>query len=143
MKPAVLILTCFFCFLSLFSKSEQGCSIHVHKDIKDFNLVGKTTGKCLGKTLNITILNEYRAYCYGSCTNIHYAYTPSTSKITLKSCTPVLLNGNYDVVRHNNFNATCDSGTKWELVDFEYVNATSCKCKKLLKKSIPTIPWST
>ena len=140
MKPAVLILACVFYFLSLFSKSEQGCSILVHKDIKDFNLVGKTAGKCLGKTLNITILNEYRAYCYGSCNNIHYAYTPTKSRITLRPCTPVPLNGNYNVVRHENFNATCESGTKWELVDFEYVNATKCQCQKLMEKYIDTVP---
>lgn len=113
-------------------------SIQVERDVTDLNLEGKTT--CKGEVLTITLTDEYRAYCIGTCYTQHYAYAPKLSRIKLRAPIPVPnpTTGQYDIVRHVNYMATCSLGT--ELIDFEYVNATVCKCKKVLVKYIPTRP---
>lgn len=137
-QPSTMMLQgIYLCILlAIIPLSQQGCSVQVQKDVNDINLVGK--GTCLNKQLKINLKNEYRGYCSGSCYSFHYAHT-AFSKISLRTCVPVPdTSGEYKVVRHTRYNATCDSGNKWELVDIEYVNATTCKCKKVLEKYVST-----
>ena len=131
------LLLCLYFILTIVPLSQQGCSVETRATLTDTNLFGK--GNCKGSRLTITIQNEYRAYCSGSCTSFHYAVT-TAGKLKLRNCMPVPnSDGTYQVVRHQNFNATCENGAKWELIDFEYVNATTCKCRRVLEKYVQTL----
>uniref|UniRef100_A0A1X7VDE1 CTCK domain-containing protein n=1 Tax=Amphimedon queenslandica TaxID=400682 RepID=A0A1X7VDE1_AMPQE len=135
-KKILVLLPCLCFILAIVPLSQQGCSISTHKDLHDINLFGTVEGNCSGKRLTIHIENEYRAYCTGSCASFHYAYV-SPGKLRIRNCVPLPnSDGVYKVVRHTNFNATCDNGAKWELINFEYVNATTCKCRRVLDKYI-------
>lgn len=103
----------------------------VEKDVIDLSLTG--TGTCNGKTLNITLENEYRGYCQSNCYGRHLAHTLAHFRgpVAKKSSA-----GQYSVIRHNNFPATCDNGATIEVISFEYINATSCTCIELLVKAI-------
>lgn len=135
-RTILVLLPCLYFILTIVPLSQQGCSIKTEADLHDVNLFGKVEGNCSGKRLTLHIENEHRAYCDGSCYTFHYAYVnPGLAKI--RSCAPIPTNdGHYQIVRHWNFNATCDNGAKWETIDFEYVNATRCKCQNVAEKYI-------
>jgi hypothetical protein len=135
MKFTTAIFVLSLCLLV--EKSEQGCTIAVDQDIHDRTMVG--VGNCNGKVLDIVIPNAHRAYCHGTCKSKHYAVTSGTSKVIIKSCVPIPSNGQYDLRTYTNFNATCENGAKWELVNFEYVHATKCGCRSTIETYIQTL----
>ena len=117
----------------LIQVQSEYCTIVGEKDVHDE--LDSTKSECNGAKLTITLLNEYRGYCTEGtckCRSRHKAYMHPVADLAVMSCIAIPLNMAYDVVRHKNYNASCGTGYgKWEVVDFEYVNATRCSCKKL------------
>ena len=109
------------------------CTIAAEKDVND--KLESTKSACNGNKLTISLPNEYRGYCNegsSNCRSRNKAYMHPTSDLAVVSCIPIPLNNVYRVVRHQNYNASCGSNYgQWEVVNFEYVNATRCSCKKL------------
>ena len=125
---AILLLLTF-----LTQVQSSRCTIVGEKDVHD--KLDSTKSECNGNKLTITLLNEYRGYCTeggSKCRSRHKAYMHPYADLAVMSCIARPLNDEYDVVRHQNYNASCGSGYgQWEVVSFEYVNATRCSCKKL------------
>lgn len=118
----------------------QGDRCIIVAEINVNDKLDSTKSECSGNKLTIALSNEYRGYCSeGSshCRSRHRAYQHPDSELAVVSCIPIPLNNVYNVVRHQNYNASCGSSYgQWEVVNFEYVNATRCSCRKLFDDAI-------
>ena len=141
MKSVIMILFCYLLIVILVTKTDgitNSCKLASHKDVTE-TITPTTTGNnnCVGKSVTVTLSNTYRGYCAGGvshCESRDYAYHSGERFVDYWHCMPSPVSNEHSIIKHQNVPITCTSGssTLSDTMDIYFINATNCKCGKLV-----------